>query len=667
MENEKEKIELEDILRFRFLSNLTLSPNAKNAAFVVKQANEERNGYNSAIWVMNCETKQSFQLTVGKDESSYLWMDDDSILFSSGRDNKKEEADKTFTTYFKISLNGGEAQKVMTVPAPVENLKKIDENTFLAQIWYDVTLPEDFYSKTQEERAAILKEREEEKDYEVFDELPFWANGEGITNKKRARLCLYHADTQNLEPLTPLMYQLESYDLSEDGSKLLYAGNPFIDIYNLKQELVEIDLATKESTVLVPLSNWNIQHVSYGGNRVLFTATDNKDYGLNENCSLYEYCRESREAELLSEPDRSYYSSVGSDCRLGGGKNFVATQDEIFYICTERERSVIMSCDVDGNLSTVVGEAGSVDCFDRKGDVLLYVAMRGDKLQEIYTMQDGQEICLTNINTEVLQNKAVVTPRILRFTNNDDIEIDGWVMEPVGYDPTKSYPAILDIHGGPKTVYGSCFFHEMQYWASQGYFVLFCNPRGGDGRGNRFADIRGRYGQEDFEDIMQFADYALWIYPQVDKSRVGVTGGSYGGFMTNWIIGHTHRFAAAVSQRSISNWISMEGTSDIGPYFGVDQGGGNAWIDFEKAWRHSPLKYADKCTTPTLFIHSDEDYRCWQVEAYQMYSALKLHGVESRICLFHGENHELSRSGMPKHRIRRLKEITDWFNHYLKK
>ena len=241
------------------------------------------------------------------------------------------------------------------------------------------------------------------------------------------------------------------------------------------------------------------------------------------------------------------------------------------------------------------------------------------------------------------------------------------MLEPVGYDESKSYPAILDIHGGPKTVYGTCFMHEMQYWANEGYFVFFCNPRGGDGRGNEFADIRGRYGQEDYEDIMAFTDYVLWSYPQIDKSRIGVTGGSYGGFMTNWIIGHTHRFAAAASQRSISNWISMEGTSDIGPYFGLDQAGGNAWERQDQAWWHSPLKYADKCTTPTLFIHSDEDYRCWMVEALQMFSALKVHGIESRVCLFHGENHELSRSGKPEHRIRRLKEITDWFNHYLKK
>ena len=469
-----------------------------------------------------------------------------------------------------------------------------------------------------------------------------------------------------MEPLTGPMYQLESYDLSEDGSKLLYSGSNFVGMENLKQELTEMDLQTGETNVLVALGSWNIHRVCYAGEKILAVATENKSYGINENSALYEYNRQSKGLELISDPDRCYYNSVGSDCRYGGGKTFVAEQDRVTYITTDRNSSKIVRVEENGRLNSLTADEGSVDCMDCKGDTLVYVAMRGNRLQEIYTIDRGEEVQLTFINQKALENKAVVTPKLLKITDNDGVEIDGWVMEPADYDPTKSYPAILDIHGGPKTVYGTCFFHEMQYWASQGYFVFFCNPRGGDGRGNRFADIRGKYGQDDYEDIMQFTDYVLWNYPQIDKSRVGVTGGSYGGFMTNWIIGHTHRFAAAASQRSISNWISMEGTSDIGPYFGLDQSGGNAWENFEQAWRHSPLKYADKCTTPTLFIHSDEDYRCWMVEAYQMYSALKVHGVESRICLFHGENHELSRSGQPKHRIRRLKEITEWFDRYLK-
>jgi dipeptidyl aminopeptidase/acylaminoacyl peptidase len=246
------------------------------------------------------------------------------------------------------------------------------------------------------------------------------------------------------------------------------------------------------------------------------------------------------------------------------------------------------------------------------------------------------------------------------------VTIDGWVIKPVDFDVGSKYPAILDVHGGPKTADGDIYFHEMQYWASHGYFVLFCNPRGSDGRGNEFADIRGKYGTIDYDDLMKFTDSVLEKYNNIDKNRLGVTGGSYGGFMTNWIIGHTDRFKAAASQRSISNWVSDFGTTDIGFYFNPNEVGGNPWNNIDKYWEHSPLRYADKVKTPTLFIHSDEDHRCWMGEGLQMFTALKYFGVESRLCLFHGENHELSRSGKPKHRIRRLKEITEWFDSHLK-
>ena len=136
--------------------------------------------------------------------------------------------------------------------------------------------------------------------------------------------------------------------------------------------------------------------------------------------------------------------------------------------------------------------------------------------------------------------------------------------------------------------------------------------------------------------------------------------------MTNWIIGHTNRFKAAVSQRSISNWISKFGTTDIGYFFVEDQIGSTPWDDLDKLWDHSPLKYADRVVTPTLFIHSEEDYRCWLVEGIQMFTALKYHGVDARLCIFKGENHDLSRSGRPKSRLRRLEEISKWFDKYLK-
>lgn len=227
-------------------------------------------------------------------------------------------------------------------------------------------------------------------------------------------------------------------------------------------------------------------------------------------------------------------------------------------------------------------------------------------------------------------------------------------------------PGKFDIHGGPKTVYGKVFYHEMQLWANMGYFVFFTNPRGSDGRENEFIDIFGKYGTINYDDLMKFTDTVLESYPAIDSKRIGVTGESYGGFMTNWIIGHTNRYACAATQRSISNWLSFYGTSDIGMFFTEDQIHGNIFGSPEKLWEHSPLKYAKNIETPTLFIHSDEDYRCPLEQGLQLYTAMVDKGVEARFVLFHGENHELSRGGKPKHRVRRLEEITGWMEKYLK-
>ncbi|MBP3664993.1 MAG: S9 family peptidase [Tyzzerella sp.] len=287
--------------------------------------------------------------------------------------------------------------------------------------------------------------------------------------------------------------------------------------------------------------------------------------------------------------------------------------------------------------------------------------MKDGKLQELYRNHEQ----LTHFNEEILKNKYIADYQEVQF-NNDGVSLTGWVLLPKDYNPSKKYPAILDIHGGPKTAFGKVFYHEMQVWANMGYFVFFTNPRGSDGRDNEFMDIFGQYGTIDYDDLMKFTDIVLEKYPAIDQKRVGVTGGSYGGFMTNWIIGHTNRFACAATQRSISNWISFYGTSDIGMFFAEDQIHGNIFNNPEKLWEHSPLKYADNIVTPTLFIHSDEDYRCPLEQGLQLYTAIVDKGVDTRFVLFHGENHELSRSGKPKHRVRRLEEITNWMEKYLK-
>jgi dipeptidyl aminopeptidase/acylaminoacyl peptidase len=204
----------------------------------------------------------------------------------------------------------------------------------------------------------------------------------------------------------------------------------------------------------------------------------------------------------------------------------------------------------------------------------------------------------------------------------------------------------------------------MQYWVNQGYIVAFANPRGSDGKGNEFADIRGKYGSIDYDDLMNFTDLVIQKYKGIDINQLYVTGGSYGGFMTNWIVSHTNRFKAAVTQRSISNWLSFYGTSDIGYYFATDQTAGHPIMDLDLLYKQSPIKYAMQIETPLMFIHSDKDYRCPMEQAQQLYAILKTNGVDTHLVWFRDETHELSRSGKPQARIKRLKDITCWFKKY---
>jgi dipeptidyl aminopeptidase/acylaminoacyl peptidase len=241
-------------------------------------------------------------------------------------------------------------------------------------------------------------------------------------------------------------------------------------------------------------------------------------------------------------------------------------------------------------------------------------------------------------------------------------------MKPIGFEEGKKYPMVLEIHGGPHTMYSNSFFHEFQLLAAEGYVVLYTNPRGGHGYGQKFVDAcRGDYGGKDYEDLMQGVDYALGSFNYIDKDRLVVTGGSYGGFMTNWIVGHTDRFKAAVTQRSISNWISFYGVSDIGYYFTEWQILGNAWDDVEKLWHHSPLKYVANIKTPLLILHSEKDYRCPIEQAEQLFIAIKRLGqTDTEFVRFPNSNHDLSRNGNPKLRIERLNRIVGWFNKYIK-
>ena len=669
MQTNMEKVKIDDFGKLNYLSDLTCSPDGKAVAFVMSQADVKENCYKSAIWVM--EDGKCRRLTTGGSESAPMWLDEEHILFPGDRKKAHKAAPgQAVTVYNIINIHGGEAEEYFTVPMRCGRLRKINENEFLLTATYD-HYGIDIAGLEGEEKEKAIAQIEENKDYEVFDELPFWSNGRGVINKKRTRLYLFEKDSGKLTLLSPDYMNVSGYDYDKETDKVLYYGSDYQWMDERKCQLFVRSLHGEEQLEVKLEGKFRSMDAHFLGGKIIFAGSMHLRYGTAENSCQYIADPVTGEWEQIADLDSSMYSSVGSDCRHGGGQSSKIMNDAWYYTPTRGFNSCIAKLTADGKESIVSPAVnGSIDCWDYADGTFYYVAMRNGGLQEIYSFKEGsdKEEKLTSFNDEYLNSHAVSPLKPFNFIDSDGVEIDGWVIEPVDYDENKTYPAILDVHGGPKTVYGEVFFHEMQLWASEGYFVFFCNPRGGDGKGNEFANIAGpNYGVKDYNDLMEFTDKVLEAYPQIDKSRVGMTGGSYGGFMANWIVGHTDRFAAVASQRSISNFISKCLTTDIGYYHNLSAVQSDPWNSPEEMWNRSPLKYADKCVTPTLFIQSDEDYRCWMCDAIQMFTALRMHGCPTRMCLFHGENHELSRNGKPKHRIRRLKEITDWFDTYLKK
>src|SRR5699024_1419770 len=286
---------------------------------------------------------------------------------------------------------------------------------------------------------------------------------------------------------------------------------------------------------------------------------------------------------------------------------------------------------------------------------------------ELYkqSMTTGEREKLTTVNEQFVQEVQLVEPEAIVYKSVKDWEVHGWLLKPAGFEEGKKYPLVVEVHGGPATMYANSFFHEMQLLAAKGYGVVYVNPRGSHGYSQEFVDaVRHDYGGGDYADIMAGLDHVIEENVWIDTDRLGVTGGSYGGFMTNWIVGHTNRFKAAVTQRSISNWISFYGVSDIGYYFSEWQHGADM-TDVEKLWDFSPLKYVENVETPLLILHSENDLRCPMEQAEQLFITLKRMGKETELVRFPNEDHNLSRTGTPHLRVARLNEITDWFERYV--
>ena len=460
-----------------------------------------------------------------------------------------------------------------------------------------------------------------------------------------------------------------SYVAQDESFLLLSEDLDKADEWVYGSTVYHYDIKTKERYSLTrEIPNGSFSFAAMYQDKRCLLVGNNAEHGFvtQEKLYVYDFTEETL-ACLTQDEDLEVGDALISDFQqknLGVSIQWLDDSTYLFPV-THHGKIVLYKGDLSGKLVEVFNQAlhltdGQLSGADEM--IVVYSTPTQPSILGTLHLDTGKLEPIYNPNQAILANLQLSEPDMFWFKGVDDWRIQGWYLPPV--EAKKNHKAILYIHGGPQVAYGETFFHEMQVHAANGYGVIMLNPRGGQGYGQDFVKaILGDYGNEDYQDLMLGLDDVLTEYTDIDKNQVYVAGGSYGGFMTNWIVGHTNRFKAAVTQRSISNWISFYGTSDIGAFF-VKYQLQKDLTDVKDLWDMSPLAYAGQATTPLLVLHGDEDLRCPKEQGEQMFTAMKKNKIPTKMVTFPSSSHGLSRTGLPNLRVERIKEIVEWFETY---
>ncbi|SEM80441.1 S9 family peptidase [Paenibacillus sp. OK076] len=657
----------EDLFQITWVNDPTPSPQGGQLVYVSRKTNEARDGYSSHLRLLNLENQKDRPFTSGNQDHAPVWSPDGSQLaFLREHEGK--------TQVWVIASDGGEAQQISHLEHGVSSLLwSPDGLTLLVKSSVDTSEKDEDGTKDIDKK--LLQEL-------VVDRIRMKSDSGGLWNGRRTHLFRVPTEGGEAIPVTTGHYDVGDYAWSPDGESIAWIaqfpeeGEQHND-YTLTNHVYRAKADGSDVQQLTP-EGYSFGRLTYApdGQSFALLASD-RSYGNATLVKLYTLPISGGKPTCLSKDwDVQINHSLVGDMRSHlTNTGPVFSRDGLSILCLATiEGSVRMARFArDGSHAEYILPDGKEFYQFAELENGQIVAAVADVLRPgdlfLYTQPDevgAEPIQLTHSNPQLVEEIQLSTPETFWFDSSDGLRLQGWMLKPAGMVEGVKVPTILEIHGGPHMMYGFTFMHEFQILAAQGYAVVYINPRGGLGYGQQFVNAcRGDYGGGDYRDLMEAMDYALSQYSFIDESRLGVTGGSYGGFMTNWIVGHTDRFKAAVTQRSISNWLSFYGVSDIGFFFTEDQIGGNAWDDTEKLWKHSPLAYVGNINTPLLILHGEQDLRCPIEQAEQLYVALKRRKQTTRFVRFPGANHELSRGGHPHLRVRRLEHIAGWFNEHL--
>jgi dipeptidyl aminopeptidase/acylaminoacyl peptidase len=643
----------EDIYELVNAGDPRISPDGSRIAFVVTAVDRESNEYRGAIWVAPLDgSAKPRQFTSGeRRDSTPRWSPDGNWLaFASNRGE-----DKTPMNLYVIPAEGGESRKLTDQKESVEEIAWAPDSkrvAFLARVRDEAYAEED-----DKKRAPRRFTR-------VFHKL----DSVGFTGDRRKHLFVVELDGGDPRQLTSGDFEHAGATWSPDGKRIVIDGlrdeRWDVELVN-RLYSVDVDGSSEPKALTGDDGSYGDPSFSPDGSRIAYRWTP-EDGTYPHHSQLGVMNADGSDPKLLT-------TSLDLQCGpYPDSREPVWDGDRLVFAVEDGGNLHVYTVAADGSSEPerIVDGERVITAFDMRDGKLAYVASTHTTMRELYVGTDGQRV--TNVGDAYTQGRELAKPERFTAVSADGYEVDAWIVRPAGFEPGKRYPAVLTIHGGPFAQYGTGFFDEVQVYAAAGYVVLFSNPRGGSGYSEEHGRaIRGPlndagpgWGTRDYEDVMAVVDTALANFDFIDPERLGVIGGSYGGFMTSWIIGHTNRFKAAISERAVNNLVSMFGSSDLFWIF-QRQFGGPMWENVDAYLERSPSTYAQQMDTPVLVLHSEQDLRCNIEQGEHLFTLLRLLGKDVEMVRFPAESHELSRGGSPIHRVVRFETILEYFGRYL--
>lgn len=673
-----ETIKADDLYKINTIEDPQVSPDGQWIAYVRVTIDKLENGYKRIIWLSATHDDSApYQLTrSGKDTQPRWSPDGKTLAFTSARNDKPQ------IHLLTLESPGGEARALTAMPNGANSPEWSPDGTriaFLAPMNADDRAKEDSGEKEdppkdklegkhrQERREADEKKRTDP--YRVW-RIPYRVGTSFLTDHYAQIYTIPVAEALEDDEKKPR--RLTDIDLHHDAPKwspdgeYLYtsrADDPLADMTFTRNMLYRIRVSDGETESLTDNTHACFAPIpSPDGKWLAFIRIPTTGDGALEAITrLTVMDAKGKVTDLNLTLDRDPMSM----CWTADSRALIFNAGD--YGDAPLYRVIVP----DGTVETIHAGRFKSMGFDVASDGgIAFVASTPTNPGELHWLPADavQSVLKTDFNQKWLDKVTVQETHEMRFMSPSGQEIQGWYILPAGYEDGVKYPLAVNIHGGPRVMWGpseSSMFHEWQLHAASGYVVFYCNPRGGDGYGEAFRrELHAAWGDVAFEDIMAGID-ALLEKGFVDEARMAVTGGSYGGYMTGWIVGHTDRFAAAVSQRGVYNLISFYGTSDVPELITYDYST-EPWDDPDLLWKHSPLAYAQNVTTPLLIIHSENDYRVPIEQGEQFFAFIRRKGGTVKMLRYPRDGHELSRSGEPEHRISRLTEMVKWFDKYCK-